>query len=78
MKLVFPVFLLLLSIVANSTLSYVKPEYTKKKEVNGLLSHIALAIGNMWLCERFPCAIPALSSVQLLKGHIPHCVTLCC
>ena len=32
MKFVIPVFVLFLGIVANSTLSYAKPEYTKKRK----------------------------------------------
>ena len=41
MKLVVPVFDLLLGIVANSTLSYAKPEYTKKEKKGCTFCHVS-------------------------------------
>ena len=40
MKFVIPVFVLFLGIVANSTLSYAKPEYTKKEKKACTFCHV--------------------------------------
>ena len=41
MKFVIPVFVLFLGIVANSTLSYAKPEYTKKEKKACTCCHVS-------------------------------------
>ena len=41
MKFVIPVFVLFLGIVANSTLSYAKPEYTKKEKKGCTFCHVS-------------------------------------
>jgi hypothetical protein len=41
MKLVIPAFVLFLGIVANSTLSYAKPEYTKKEKKGCTFCHVS-------------------------------------
>jgi hypothetical protein len=40
MKFVIPVFVLCLGIVANSTLSYARPEYTKKEKKACTFCHV--------------------------------------
>ena len=41
MKFVIPAFVLFLGIVANSTLSYAKPEYTKKEKKPCTFCHVS-------------------------------------
>ena len=41
MKIIIPAFVLFLGIVANSTLSYAKPEYTKKETKGCTFCHIS-------------------------------------